>query len=176
MIMKKALAYISVLIFLLFYCSASQFGWKTEKEPEGEASKKKYVEDFDPLALEEEDIKVQPVEKKPVVETEQEDITEPIPSDDLAFNQKEMIQGFRIQLLATTDENQARDAKKRAIFKFQTGVYLVFEAPHYKLRIGDCATKQEAEELKKEAYRNGFRDAWIVPSKVYNLKDDTSNL
>lgn len=174
--MKKAFVYISTLIFLLCYCSASQFGWKTEKEPEGETSKKNYVEDFDPLALEEEDIEVQPVEKAPAVETEQEEIAETVRSEDLALNQKEMIQGFRIQLMATTDEIQVRDAKKRAIFKFQTGVYLVFEAPHYKLRIGDCATKQEAEELKKEAIRNGFRDAWIVPSKVYNLKDDASNL
>jgi len=171
---------ICCLVLLLFFitsCSTSQFGWKSEPKPEGKSSKgKEYVEDFDPLTLDEEDIVVSPREESPINKEDREDIAKQAPSEDLVIHEGGMIQGFRVQLLATADENQARDAKKKAIFKFQSGVYLVFEAPHYKLRIGDCATRKEAEELKKEAFRNGFRDAWIVPSKVYQLKDETSNL
>ncbi len=167
---------VALLLFLIVSCSTSQFGWKSESGSRKKSSKgKEYVEDFDPLSLEEEDIVVSPQEKSPTEENGEKPV-EPMPSEDLALHEGSMIQGFRVQLLATTDENQARDAKKKAIFKFQTGVYLVFEAPHYKLRIGDCATRKEAEDLKKEAFRNGFPDAWIVPSKVYQLKEDTSNL
>ncbi len=168
-----------LILLLLFVtsCSTSQFGWKSEPVPEGKSSEEKgYVEDFDPLTLDEEDVVVRPNEESPINEENEEGVVKPIPSEDLAFHEGEMIQGFRVQLLATTDENQARDAKKKAIFKFQSGVYLVFEAPHYKLRIGDCASRREAEELKKEASRNGFQDAWIVPSKVYKLEDEPSNL
>jgi hypothetical protein len=167
---------VALLLFLIASCSTSQFGWKSESGSEEKSSKGKgYVEDFDPLTLEEEDIVVNPQEKTPIEESG-EDVVKPTPSEDLAIHEGGMIQGFRVQLLATTDENQARDAKKKAIFKFQTGVYLVFEAPHYKLRIGDCAARKEAEDLKKEAFRNGFPDAWIVPSKVYQLKEEPSNL
>ena len=30
----------------------------------------------------------------------------------------------------------------------------------------DCKTRKEAEELREKAVRNGFRDAWVVPSKI----------
>jgi hypothetical protein len=175
--MKLKPVWLVLVAFSVLSCSTSQFGWKTEPEPEKEGTRKTgYVEDFDPLTLQEDEIEVRPIEETPTFEESQEDISESIPSGELALNEKEMVQGFRVQLLATTDENQARDAKKRAIFRFQTGVYLVFEAPHYKLRIGDCITRKEAEDLRKEASRSGFQDAWIVPSKVYQLKDESSNL
>jgi hypothetical protein len=175
--MYYRICFLFLLLFFIVSCSTSQFGWKSEPKPEKKSSQGKgYVEDFDPLTLEEDDIVVRPKEESPINEGNGETAAKPVPSEDLAFHEGGMIQGFRVQLLATTDENQARDAKKRAIFKFQSGVYLIFEAPHYKLRIGDCATKKEAEELKKEAFRNGFQDAWIVPSKVFQLKNGTSNL
>jgi len=71
-----------------------------------------------------------------------------------------------VQLLATSDEEMAREEKKRAVFKFEDKVYLIFDAPMYKIRVGDCLTRKEAEELKKQAVSQGFTDAWIVPSQV----------
>jgi len=170
--MFRAACGFTVIILLMFSCSTSQFGWKTEPES-GKKEKSSYLEDFDPLSLDDDDIVVHPMEKSP----ESEVMERPEPERALAGSEnhiEEMVRGYRIQLLATGDDVQAREAKKDAIFTFEENVYLVFEAPLYKLRVGDCRTKKEAEELREVAIRRGFRDAWIVPSKVYRSIEDES--
>ena len=160
-----------VLILFMFSCSASQFGWKAESESGDRAGDKgRYLEDFDPLSLDDDDIVIRSVKNADSTNDEDESIligTQP-ESEESA---QEMVQGYRVQLLATGDEFQAREAKKNAIFRFEEGVYLIFEAPLYKLRIGDCQTRREAEQLRENAVRNGFGDAWIVPSRIFLKKD-----
>lgn len=153
-------------IFFMLSCSASQFGWKAEDEIRNQrAEKSGFIEDFDPLSLNDDDIVITPVEKPlPSAEEEKPAPIMQTPTPDKST--PEIMQGYRVQLLATGDEPQAREAQKSAIFRFEEGVYLVFEAPLYKLRIGDCQTRREAEELRQKAVRNGFHDAWIVPSKI----------
>jgi len=167
--MFKKSYWLIIFVLFLFSCSTSQFGWKREPEPGGK-EKSVFKEDFDPLSLNDDDIVILPEET-----TSQKEVVEkPVHEKPAVGEEKsgeEMIQGYRIQLLATGDEAQARKAKRDAIFKFQEHVYLVFEAPLYKLRVGDCQTKKEAEALRKEAAQKGFRDAWIVPSKVYSRVD-----
>ncbi len=164
---RKICGFVVVVLFI-FSCSTSQFGWKTETESGG----KECLEDFDPLSLNDDDIVVTPKERIP-----QADIVGRLEPEKTPKNSEEaveeMVQGYRIQLLATGDEVQAREVKKDAIYKFEENVYLVFEAPLYKLRVGNCRTKKEAEGLKMEAIRKGFRDAWVVPSKVYRAVGDT---
>ena len=112
------------------------------------------------------DIVVPPPEEK--VETDA--IQDTVPADvpvEAGEAVEETAQGFRVQLLATGDESQAREAQRDAVFKFpQSDVYLTLEGSLYKLRIGDCQTRRDAEELRGVAVRRGFRDAWIVPSKI----------
>jgi len=161
-----------IFVLFLFSCSTSQFGWKREPEPV-EKEKNVFKEDFDPLSLNDDDIVILPesptsqkvVAKRPVHEK---------PAVGEEKSGQEMIKGYRIQLLATRDEAQARKTKRDAIFKFQEHVYLIFEAPLYKLRVGDCQTEKEAEALRKKAREKGFRDAWIVPSKVYRRVESES--
>ena len=168
--MLRLFGWLAVCVFFVASCSTSQFGWKTEPEGEKKAQSG-YVEDFDPLSLNDDDIVVQPREEAASTEEERSPEAEKIvvPPEKPA---EEMVQGYRVQLLATGDEVQAREVKKDAIFKLEEDVYLVFEAPLYKLRVGDCRTKREAEGLRDEAIRKGFRDAWIVPSKVYRTVGD----
>jgi hypothetical protein len=166
--------WLMVGIVFLLSCSASQFGWKAEDDMRDQrATKSGFIEDFDPLSLDDDDIVVTP-DQKPTPEAEDE---KPQPAIQKPIQEKstpEIVQGFRVQLLATGDESQAREAQKSAIFRFEEGVYLAFEPPLYKLRIGDCRTRKEAEELRQKAIRNGFDDAWIVPSKIQIGKGDQS--
>ena len=160
-----------VLCVIVVSCSSSQFGWKEGQETsDKEIRNKRLLENFDPLSLEDDDIVIRPVEK-----TSQSDEIESREREERDQTTEkitpEMVQGYRVQLLATGDEIQAREAKKNAIFRFQEGIYLVFEAPLYKLRLGDCQTRKEAEELRDRAVRNGFPDAWVVPSKVHLTKN-----
>ena len=157
---------IIVPFLFLLSCSASQFGWKAKTETDDKGKEKSdLLEDFDPLSLRDDDIVITPTEKTSKTnETEKRETENRVISIDQP--EPELVQGYRVQLLATGDEIQAREAKKNAIFRFSEGVYLVFEVPLYRLRIGDCKTRKEAEELREKAVRNGFRDAWVVPSKI----------
>lgn len=159
--------------FILFMlsCSTSQFAWKTESESEGEEKKQGALwEDFDPLSLNDDDIVVPSAEREYQTGLEERPEQEGIPSEEEGSG-GEMVQGYRIQLLATGDEAQAREEKRKAIFNFEESVYLDFESSLYKLRVGDCLTKREAEDLREKAIQRGFRDAWIVRSRVYRQRD-----
>ena len=153
---------------LLLSCSTSGLGWKAEKDA-AKRSKNAYIEDFDPATLHDDDITVTPVDAA-------QPQTDAVPAHDTvseAADMEEMIQGYRVQLLATKDEAMAREEMRKAMMTFDQKVYLEYEAPYYKLRIGDFASRKEAETYKESVVRTGIRDkekewqgAWIVPSKV----------
>ncbi|MFH1942849.1 MAG: SPOR domain-containing protein [bacterium] len=169
--LRAGMLFIVCGIFL-FSCSTSKFGWKSESESgEKKEVKREQLEDFDPLSLDDDDIVVPAAKKK--VETDRLELVEPVKVQSKPEETgSETVQGFRVQLLATKDEIAAQEANRKAIFAFEQGVYLTFEAPLYRLRIGNCRTRKEAEELRDEAIRRSFRDAWIVPSKVLRQKEN----
>ena len=163
--MIRKIGWMAALFFPLLSCSLSQFGWKSEQESkEKKTEKVAYQEDFDPLSLKEEEITIVPPGKNENSGANANYVYI-VPKTDKS--QGEMAQGFRIQLMATTDENQAREIKKNAMLKLKGKIYLIFEAPHYKVRLGDYATRDEAKKYLEEAVRSGFQDAWIVPSKIF---------
>jgi hypothetical protein len=82
--------------------------------------------------------------------------------------EEDMVPGYRVQLCATPDEAAARAYYHDALMKFMDlGVYLQFDSPYYKVRVGDCKSRFEAEELQKRVQQSGFPDAWVVRTKVY---------
>ncbi len=170
----KILRYV-ILILFLFSCSVSQFGWK-EGPVTGKKESSGFVEDFDPLTLNDDDILIDPVDRSEQSESTIQSQLNEVPSEQEATD-KEMVQGYRIQLLVSRDEERAIEEKKKAIFQFpEVGVYMIFETPYYKIRIGDCQSEKEAEQLKNEAIKKGFNDAWQVPSKVYPKTNMSSDL
>ena len=46
--------------------------------------------------------------------------------------------------------------------RFELDVYLEYDAPYYKVRVGDCPTEWQGEELLQLARRLGYPDAWLV--------------
>ena len=45
-------------------------------------------------------------------------------------------------------------------------VYVYFQAPWYKVRVGDFETRNDAEAKLREARQKGYREAFWVPSDV----------
>ena len=88
--------------------------------------------------------------------------------DTLQQSASQLVLGYRVQICATPDEQEARSYLHEALLKFpDRGVYLTFDSPYYKVRVGDCKSRYEAEELQKLVQKNGFPDAWVVRTKVY---------
>ena len=80
-------------------------------------------------------------------------------------------QGFRIQIFSSSSIDEATDAKLLAIGTFaQDSVYLLYDAPVYKVRIGDFVSRYEASQKLPDAVELGYRDAWIVPDRIVQRK------
>ena len=87
--------------------------------------------------------------------------------DSSAASESEMIQGFRVQLLATTDIDEVTSRKALLEQNFPTEwFYVEFDPPVYKLRAGNFATRYEADRFARTLAVQGFPDAWSVPARV----------
>ncbi|RJP82969.1 MAG: SPOR domain-containing protein [Candidatus Zixiibacteriota bacterium] len=76
------------------------------------------------------------------------------------------VAGFRVQLVATDSEGEARSVEQQALLDFPDGVYLIFDPPNYKVRVGDCESRPRAMELRDKAVKLGYPNAWVVQSRV----------
>lgn len=74
-------------------------------------------------------------------------------------------QGYRIQVYATTDFKDAERKKEDLMASLDESVYVIYEAPYYKIRVGDFADELGAKNLKRKLTDKGY-DAWVVQSKV----------
>ena len=121
-----------------------------------------YDESFDPLSLEDDDILID-IESNSMADS---GFTSEISRD--AFAIKE-VNGFRVQILATNKIETASLVEQEAADRFELDghkTYLLFEAPLYKIRVGDCETRQEAESLRELAKKYGYREAFPVKTKI----------
>jgi len=157
---------IFVFSLVLFFACAGQEGVRvitTSKTPTSDVKGFENMrEDFDPAALDDYDIEVEESE------------TGHSGMDASALNTVEMLMdsvgtGYRVQLIQTTEPEEAKDVERDAILRFDEGVYRVFDPPFYKVRVGDFADWYDAEKIQKLAIQKGFREAWVVRTKV-NLK------
>lgn len=79
----------------------------------------------------------------------------------------ETLQGFRIQLLATNNFDDANTTRNSLTVAFpDLWIYLVFEAPTYKVRVGDFVNRPEAKPLLDQFQSQGYKKAWIVPDRI----------
>ena len=87
--------------------------------------------------------------------------------DQLTTAAPETLQGFRVQLLATNMFEEASAVRNSITQLFpELWIYLVFEAPTYKIRAGDFSNRAEAKSLLDQFKAQGYRNAWIVPDKI----------
>ncbi len=79
----------------------------------------------------------------------------------------ETITGFRIQLFLTQEIDAANHVRDSIGTQFpDEWVYTVYDAPYYKVRLGNFANRQTANQMVKKTIDAGYKDAWVVPDKV----------
>jgi len=89
-----------------------------------------------------------------------------IPKDTLVVKE-EIIQGFRIQVLSTSGVDEANIMKEILKEKFPNDpIYIIYDTPVYKLRVGDFVSRYEASQRLPEFVEKGYKDAWIVPDRI----------
>ena len=92
--------------------------------------------------------------------------------DDPSKMDKQFIEtsGYRIQLISTQNLAEAITAKAKADSTVSVPVYVDFEPPNYKVRIGNYITNEEAMNVQLLMQKQGFKNAWVVPSKIVVVK------
>ncbi len=154
----------SVILGLLTSCAAPRKTTPTPSPHTPAASG--YDESFDPVSLNDDDITF-PQESNP------QEVWQSHKSTATSREERPNVQisGFRVQLMATKDMQTAELIKREALEKFapdSINVYVEFDSPYYKIRICDCQSREEAERVKQLAIERGYRQAWIVRTRVWS--------
>ena len=76
-----------------------------------------------------------------------------------------LIDGFRVQVLATGDRDIADNAAREAQARLGIPAYVDLDGGMYKVRAGDFATRAEADQALP-AIRKQYPDAWVIASKI----------
>jgi len=79
----------------------------------------------------------------------------------------ETVQGFRIQVINTNSYEEAAALRNALLTAFDTWwVYVMFDTPTYRVRMGDFASRLAAKKVLEQVQTKGYPDAWLVPDKV----------
>ncbi len=85
------------------------------------------------------------------------------------LNEKQKIVGWRVQIFFDSGNNsKSRAFSKKGEFmtKFPNmPVYLMFQSPYYKVRVGDFRTRIDAEGFKQKIVGE-FTDAFVVKDEI----------
>ncbi len=157
---------VGFLVALALGCAGGQKTAKTTEETKPVQTVQDFAnmnEDFDPLSLKDDDLQF---EEPEAAEAGEEDVDLLTAAEIQADS---LVPGYRVQIFQTPDYGEAKEAQKDAILRFEQGVYWVFDPPFYKVRVGDFVNWFDAEQVQQLAIKKGYRDAWIVRTKV-NLK------
>ena len=75
-------------------------------------------------------------------------------------------EGFRLQIFESSAADQANKILKKYEKALSDSLYMTFEAPLYKIRYGNFITKSEAEVVKNALKKKGYKNIWIVKSRI----------
>lgn len=77
------------------------------------------------------------------------------------------IQGYRVQVISTTNRNEALEAQANMLSTFPDyRSNLIYENPYFKVRIGDFQNQNEADSLKSQIIKTYPSGVFIVPDRV----------
>jgi cell division septation protein DedD len=79
---------------------------------------------------------------------------------------KSFIPGWRVQIHAFPTMASAEAAAVKARQRFTEPVYVEYQAPMYKVRVGDFLTKDDARHMVNRAKAENYAQAWVVEDLV----------
>lgn len=72
---------------------------------------------------------------------------------------------YRIQMFASSSVESLREQKRMMERKVDLPFFLSFEAPFFKLFVGDFKSRVDAETYLSKIKKHGYTDAWIVTAR-----------
>ena len=76
------------------------------------------------------------------------------------------VKGYRIQVTISQDENELIKIKEKLQLTIKEKIYIKFELPNYKLRVGNFDNRKKAEAYRNRIIQLGYRSAWVIPTLI----------
>ena len=92
--------------------------------------------------------------------------TEEIAETDTLDSTSYLVKGYRVQILISQNVNELEVIQDKLMKSVDKKIYIIFELPNYKLRVGNFLNRKEAESFQKKIVRLGYRTAWVVPTMI----------
>lgn len=170
-----------VTVFFLFIilfagCGATSTGSRYEDKKEEKADDKKeteskdFVEDFDltpyKTEFDLEEIKIdKPAGKELEIWYDYELENEEETSD--TSEAADTAPGFRVQVISTDNLEEAENIRSEIYFRTsQKNVYITFDPPFYKVKVGDFTSRSEAENLSFQLSQMGYNEVRVVNDSI----------
>ena len=87
-------------------------------------------------------------------------------NEDVRDTSEIIIEGYRVQALVTRNTHSADSIRAVLSDKIDEDVYITYEVPYYKIRVGNCVDRKQAEELQLKLVKLGYASAWIIRTRV----------
>jgi len=165
------MALLAAVVCACVACSSSNpdttEGQKAKPAAQQEMKKplSEYEATLDPTQYDEE---VEVVQKKKEEEKPVQELQ--LPKDSTVVQETSQL-GFRIQIFSTSSIDEAMNMKVNILAKLpQDSVYVVYDPPVYKVRLGDFTTRYDASTELPSIVNLGYADAWIVPDNIVRRK------
>ena len=82
-----------------------------------------------------------------------------------------IVEGYRVQLFSSRNPGMIDLDEEKLRLKYGQTVYLIYEAPFYKLRFGDFRNMESANNFCHKLHEDGYPDAWVVKSPIVLRQD-----
>jgi hypothetical protein len=75
-------------------------------------------------------------------------------------------QGYRVQIFAGSDADAAERVRREAAARLGVPAYVTYQAPFYKVRVGNCPTSDGCRDLQARLRDAGYDTVWIVADTI----------
>jgi len=90
-----------------------------------------------------------------------------VPVETFTVAEPETVQGYRIQVFASNNYDEAVSVRNALNIDLPAQwVYMVYDAPTYKVRVGDYTNRADANLAVDGFIEKGYKGAWVVPDRV----------
>ena len=90
-----------------------------------------------------------------------------VPVESFSTAEPDTVPGFRIQVFASNNYEDAAAVRNSLNLELPVlWVYMVYDAPAYKVRVGDYTNRADANLAVDGFIDRGYKGAWVVPDRV----------
>ena len=166
-----------LISFLIASCGASTGSRYDKEEKNNTTDKPSISKETDLTSLPKEDFDITPYkteitipEKKNYSNKNSSNIWFDYGSPKIENKTKSLVgtaEGYRILVLTTDNPEEANQVKADIYFNQNTNeVYVDFEPPFYKVKVGDFDSQKTADDLKFKLNQLGYKEAKVIKEKI----------